>query len=208
MKNRYQARSEGSASDGVIRVRLYSADRLLCFAEVIDLWQGDDEFCQCFVSVLAGAPFEAFFWETPPQTRRTLDRPFEFVLVESSRLARVRANPAPFMEYFSSDRDVVDFASLGRDAWLVVPCPDNREAEYSHLAQFSRQAAKDRQFSFWRHVGACVAQRIGDKPLWLSTSGLGVCWLHVRLDSRPKYYTFEAYRTFSESGCVPQQSDR
>jgi len=30
---------------------------------------------------------------------------------------------------------------------------------------------------------------------WLSTSGLGVGWLHVRLDSRPKYYTYEPYKS-------------
>ncbi|MGI9175867.1 MAG: DUF6940 family protein [Rhodothermales bacterium] len=24
--------------------------------------------------------------------------------------------------------------------------------------------------------------------MWLSTAGGGVSWLHVRLDSRPKYY--------------------
>ena len=27
-----------------------------------------------------------------------------------------------------------------------------------------------------------------DQKLWVSTSGLGVFWLHLRLDSYPKYY--------------------
>ena len=30
--------------------------------------------------------------------------------------------------------------------------------------------------------------------LWLSTAGLGVYWLHLRLDTRPKYYSFQPYR--------------
>mmetsp|Transcript_9405 Transcript_9405/g.21189 ORF Transcript_9405/g.21189 Transcript_9405/m.21189 type:complete len:541 (+) Transcript_9405:444-2066(+) len=30
-------------------------------------------------------------------------------------------------------------------------------------------------------------------PVWLSTSGMGVPWLHVRLDSSPKYYTYHGF---------------
>jgi len=33
-------------------------------------------------------------------------------------------------------------------------------------------------------------------PRWLSTSGLGVSYLHVRIDKRPKYYSFDEYRNF------------
>jgi hypothetical protein len=29
---------------------------------------------------------------------------------------------------------------------------------------------------------------------WVSTSGLGVPWVHVRLDERPKYFQFGPYR--------------
>jgi hypothetical protein len=29
--------------------------------------------------------------------------------------------------------------------------------------------------------------------MWLSTSGLGVAWLHIRLDSTPKYYQHQPY---------------
>jgi hypothetical protein len=31
------------------------------------------------------------------------------------------------------------------------------------------------------------------KPVWFSTSGMGVAWLHFRLDRRPKYYTYRAF---------------
>ena len=39
-----------------------------------------------------------------------------------------------------------------------------------------------------------VAARLSDRPLWLSTSGAGVAWLHVRLDDRPKYIQHAPYR--------------
>jgi hypothetical protein len=31
--------------------------------------------------------------------------------------------------------------------------------------------------------------------MWVSTSGLGVYWLYIRLDSFPKYYNFQPYKT-------------
>jgi hypothetical protein len=31
------------------------------------------------------------------------------------------------------------------------------------------------------------------KAVWFSTSGMGVAWLHFRLDQRPKYYTYRAF---------------
>ncbi len=36
--------------------------------------------------------------------------------------------------------------------------------------------------------------RLNSKPVWLSTAGAGVSWLHVRLDDKPKYYGHAPYR--------------
>jgi hypothetical protein len=35
---------------------------------------------------------------------------------------------------------------------------------------------------------------VSDERRWLSTSGLGVSWLHMRLDSTPKYYNWQPYK--------------
>jgi hypothetical protein len=39
-----------------------------------------------------------------------------------------------------------------------------------------------------------MAQRLNEKPVWLSTAGGAVSWLHVRLDDRPKYYHYAMYK--------------
>lgn len=49
--------------------------------------------------------------------------------------------------------------------------------------------------ALWSHVGAALEARLGETPLWLSTAGMGVPWLHVRIVRRPKYYRHAAYRT-------------
>ncbi len=172
---------------------LLDKERPFTFTQVLQKWQSDEAFCAFFIKLLAEAPFDAYFWENPPVTQAMLERPFEFVLVAAPQLAQVPADRRAFANYFTND-PVVDFANLGGDAHLVVPCPQAPDDDFAHLAGFSRSAPPDQQHQFWQRVGLAVTNAVGERPLWVSTSGLGVYWLHVRLDSRPKYYTFRPYR--------------
>jgi hypothetical protein len=65
----------------------------------------------------------------------------------------------------------------------------------AHLAAFVRSASADVIDDLWSSVGRAVARRRAAKPdpVWISTAGLGVYWLHVRLDDRPKYYRHRAF---------------
>ncbi|HEY6725417.1 MAG TPA: hypothetical protein VI197_15385, partial [Polyangiaceae bacterium] len=76
----------------------------------------------------------------------------------------------------------------------IVPCPRAEPGAYAHLAAFLRGAPPDQREALLREVGLRTRQLIGAAPLWLSTSGLGVAWVHVRIDSRPKYYQYTPYR--------------
>ena len=169
--------------------------RVLTFAEVIDKWQNDTAFRTFFIALLAEAPFRAFFWETPPITHPTWYRPFEFVLIDSPVLANVRAEPHYFEKYFKEPvEDVVTFPNLGKDALLVVPSPVVSLSAYPHLAAFVRNAPASQIHTLWQAVGKVMEKQVDDQPVWLSTSGLGVYWLHIRLDSRPKYYQYLPYK--------------
>jgi hypothetical protein len=48
--------------------------------------------------------------------------------------------------------------------------------------------------AFWQKTAQEMLHHIGPRPTWLCTVGGGVAWLHVRLDSRPKYYSYGPYR--------------
>ena len=66
---------------------------------------------------------------------------------------------------------------------------------FAHFASFVRDKGASAQADrFLRATGAAVMERLGTLPLWVSTSGAGVYWLHLRLDSDPKYYTYAPYR--------------
>ena len=90
--------------------------------------------------------------------------------------------------YFSSAAAIATFPNLGGDATLVVPTPRADDSAYGHIAAFVRNAPTDQQHELWKAVADAMAANLADRPLWLSTAGAGVAWLHVRLDQRPKYY--------------------
>jgi hypothetical protein len=178
----------------VQRLHIRHGTTRMDYAGVLNALIFDTDFCVFFSALLANAPYAAYFWETPPVTEESAGQPFECVLVDSPALAGVTADAGAFAGYFTREAgDVVVFPSLGQDACLVAPCPRGPQAAYAHLAAFVRGAPHAQQQAFWVCVGETVLERLSGRPLWLSTSGLGVCWLHARLDSVPKYYTWRAY---------------
>ena len=109
------------------------------------------------------------------------------------KVAGLVSNAQAFAEHFRPDQSVATFANLGGDAVLVAPSPADGGDNYSHLASFVATAPASQQDALWKAVGEACNRRIGTKPVWISTAGLGVGWLHVRLDDRPKYYRHTPY---------------
>lgn len=164
------------------------------YRDASSAWLTDDEARASLLEALSRVPFAGFRWECPPLTSSTAGRPFEFVVVGDSSLARA-ADFGPFATHLASaSGDVVSFPTLGRDAQLVVPVPTRPMRDYSHLAAFLRNSPEQSQHSLLTEVARQVLARISERPLWLSTAGGGVAWLHVRLDSTPKYYAHQPYR--------------
>jgi hypothetical protein len=168
----------------------------MAFKDVFRGWQVDAEFRSFFTALLSSAPFVDFRWETPPLTTTSANRPFEFVLVNDPGLAPL-ADPRAFIEHFdkpTTNLGVVAFSNLGKDALLVVPCPLGPATTYRHLGTLLREAPDPQKHSLWKAIGEVTEQALGTSPIWLSTAGAGVSWLHVRIDQRPKYYAYQPYR--------------
>ena len=202
-------RTEMLEEGAACRYSLLHDGQPLSRGDVLALWQEDAVFVSSFTRLLAEAPFEAYFWEMPPLTSTSLGQPFEFVLTDSPQLARVSADPRAFAVHFSAagGEPIAAFPNLGGDACLVTPSPVSTGGACPHLAAFSRLAPQAVQQALWQRVGREADARLGDDPLWVSTSGLGVYWLHVRLDEHPKYYTWKPY-TLTDPSSAERYSTR
>lgn len=166
-----------------------SLQRFLC------LLMENNDFINWYNQVLANTDFDAFFWENKPVTIDNLDEIYECTLVKSTTLAHVLPDQSTFDSYFKPHKNAVAFPNLGGDAQLVVPCPMSPDSStYTQIGSFVRQAPDHQITYFWQLVGKEMLDNIQSEPRWLSTSGLGVYWLHVRVDSVPKYYQTEEYK--------------
>mmetsp|Transcript_16336 Transcript_16336/g.23719 ORF Transcript_16336/g.23719 Transcript_16336/m.23719 type:complete len:216 (-) Transcript_16336:5155-5802(-) len=165
--------------------------------------------------------FKGVFFETKGVTCESSKREFfSFVVLKSPALARIsRPDPDSFAEHFARARRAspglppvaITFENLGRDALLISPMPlaerreysgyfgSGRSPEYAHFPFLTSAPAPDVS-ELLRLMAASYLNRLitrGTRNVWLNTSGLGVSWLHVRLDSSPKYYQ---YRPFARIG--------
>lgn len=194
-------------SDNVQRVEIIETGSglPLSFAAVFALLASNPAFATFFTSTLAASPWPAFFWECKAVTIARLETvPYEHVVVRAPRFAP--ADPTAFAEHFSKCGDTsgaAHFASLGGDAMLVAPCERGERSHYSDIAAFVRGAAPAQHAQLWQTVGRAFKRTLnarGDALTWVSTEGSGVPWLHIRLDSAPKYYHHQPYANPKATG--------
>jgi hypothetical protein len=178
------------------RYRLRACGGPLSFRGLFTALAGDATAADRYSELLLASGLRAAWWEFPALRGGDLDRPAEFVLLDAPALDRLTPDPGPFSNSFETapDDDVVSFPNLGGDALLIVPRPVGADSQYVHLLAFLRNAPRPQARELWRMTAGAMLRETGDDPVWLSTAGLGVAWLHVRLDSRPKYYSHAPYK--------------
>lgn len=171
----------------------------LRFDQLLARWraQPDDGLRREWTDALRALPYAACFWELPALHPAMLETPFECVCLDAPSLAAVRrpADRDSFQRAFAVD-DGAPFASfenLGGDALLIAPRPRSAADDYRHLLHFLRRAPAADADALWQRIALELSERIARQTVWLSTAGLGVNWLHVRLDRRPKYFQHRPY---------------
>jgi len=155
--------------------------------------------------LIADSPYEGVFFETPGVDAKSVSTTtMEFVLVNAPSLAQYaesRPDEASFAEHLGScskEQTVCAFDNLGRDARLIAPRKTPIGAKdakvYSHLASFVWGATEYQIADLWRLAASEYLRAVQSEKTWFSTNGMGVAWLHIRLDSRPKYYQYAPFK--------------
>lgn len=196
--DRFQARNELDEAGSVSFFSIAEKGRTLSYREVLDYWLSDDDFIDFYLSLLDGASFDSYVWETPSITESSWGGDFEFVLLNTPMSAG-RADPETYRKYYepeNGDAGIVVFDNLRGDSRLVVPSPLTPGINYGNLASFLREAPAPQRRALWRVVAKAARAELKREstPTWISVAGGGIQWLHVRLDHTPRYYRHAPYR--------------
>jgi len=175
-------------------------NKKLTYKEFIGFLKAKDkEFLKTFREVLNEVANElsAYFWECVPVSSSTVNKEFEFVITKSEELNNITQNYSEFQEYIDMNFDckVASFLSLNKNATLIIPIP-KQQVNYKNLKEFVANASLEQWEELWQKVGEKMEESLlnaGDAPRWLSTSGLNVHYLHVRINNSPKHYSHEEY---------------
>lgn len=190
----YQSQKKTLQKGKAYKYILYFGDEQLQYSGFLVRLQNESVFRSFFIELLTNIPFRSYQWETPPLSLSSVTRPFQFVVTSNPGID-LPPDPGPFLQYFnsSSGSSAAVFNNLGNDARLIAPVPTRQDLNYSHIGVFTKEAPLEQQHALWQTVGRITQDQITDEPLWLNTAGGGVAWLHIRLDSRPKYYRHRPY---------------
>ena len=129
-----------------------------------------------------------FFWETAPLT--SLNSPFKQRFVKAPQLKSLKEDYSAFQSHFKNlnpRTSVVSFWNKSGDTRLIVPVPLQGHT-YTTLKEFIDTAPRSQRIAFWKKAAKEIKKLVKVSPLWVSTHGLGVPFLHLRISDSPKYF--------------------
>eukprot|EP00477_Mikrocytos_mackini_P002256 GAHX01002488.1.p1 GENE.GAHX01002488.1~~GAHX01002488.1.p1 ORF type:complete len:291 (+),score=45.59 GAHX01002488.1:50-922(+) len=140
--------------------------------------------------------FDAYYFEVIKVQKSELNtKVFEFVLIKTS-IKNIQ-DAATFGTKIENSALAVVFDSTSSPPAKLV-CPHKGTESYNaHLAIYARNSS-DEEFEYtWRLAFKTFFEDIdsaGNKVRYLSTHGQAVLWLHIRIESTPKYYHYNEYK--------------
>ena len=179
---------------GGMEFGLRISGRELTYADVLRIMDVEPALWHTLLkgAVLACNDSSAVFMEWPRITQHTITAPFRCALTGTNELAGVKPNPKAFN--IDSEHEVVITPNLSGDAMLVIPSLQAKR-DYSHLRAFLENCTDQRLIEiYWKNTANQIRQAVKRTGYtWVSTHGLGIPWLHIRISTVPKYYVHGAY---------------
>jgi len=185
--------------------KIYRGSTPMTAKDVMTSFQEDVNFNFWWIDYLSS--FEKpYFFECAPVTESNFDtKEFKFEIIESEELShRYWTNLEDFSEYIKKTNKIktASFLNLRKDTTLLIPQPLKGIDinSYSQLYTFMKDAPLRQKIDFWKDVGqqfensllsgssGSSSSKLSKKPLYMSTHGLGVSYIHIRFANKPKYY--------------------
>ena len=165
--------------------------------EIIDNWSKGPTWSSHGPPQLIGDPIfdeiDKFRWNTS-----YISKDFKSVFRQKKKRAEKlpdTQNYESFKEYIKKEKNkkngnkyATSFYNLNKDTRLVIPMP-RRGKNYATLTHFLLFAPQIQIRNFWKYVAKQIKKEMKkNERLYVSTHGMGVPYMHVRISSKPKYY--------------------
>lgn len=175
-------------------------NKLLTYLELMKLSRTlQIKFYKLIQRVLHNSPYSQYLLEFAPVSWNTISTTIlEFVLIPTRGLFQT-SNINTYKEYgidtINRSKDIIHFPNLSKDTLLICPCYNRKYNinSYSHIGSFFQSNNTKQQLNLLKYmftVYAYILQYRPNKIYYMSTHGKGVAWLHIRIDSKPKYIQY------------------
>jgi hypothetical protein len=175
----------------IIRINLYIYNIMSKnWSVVLDEWENGD------YPKIPSHIKNPFLWRTSV-INNNLDLPYKEEHIEDKRLLTMsKQNYLPFLNKPSSllskknenKKYAIASINLPKDTILVIPKP-RQNKNFANIYYFMKNASKIQQKELWKLVAkqAKIMLKKYDN-IWISSQGLGISYLHIRICNFPKYY--------------------
>ena len=133
-----------------------------------------------------------FIWRTSV-INANKDMSYKEEFIENNSLICETHDLDTYKPHFEKNKNknkkyAINFKNFVGDTMLIIPTPRINK-NYSNLFYFMINASNTQQEEFWKEVVKQIRLLLKTYTyLWISTHGLGVDYLHVRICTYPKYY--------------------
>ena len=165
----------------------------ISFGDAMKLLNMNKSFRSLVAEAFKRVPFKHYmFGFTKINSEADKRNPFKIFFKNSPEFKNITADPEPFLQYFQdSKKKWTKFLNIGRDTLLLVPCPPKAQPNYEYYKSIGdyveNHSSKDFE-EVLKNIGY-IASRL-KAPMYINTHGFGVHWLHIRIDTKPKYCTW------------------
>lgn len=120
------------------------------------------------------------------------------MVTKNEELDNINQNYAEYQKYIDENLGsyVASFSSLHKNATLIIPILQNEVSNFKNLKEFTNNSSLEQWEALWQKVSEKMEESLlnaNGASRWLSTSGLNVHYLHVRINNSPKHYCYEEY---------------
>lgn len=166
------------------------------------------ENAMAITEIMETVEFDQVYFECPAMSHATSkENQFEFVLIDAPEIVKF-VNSRAGQRSMDSFRDIfagntrgmaLSFMNISKESWLVAPRkdPEREQRTYTHLKPFAEGANENEIVALWGELCRKLNELMEEdkqRSYYLSTNGLSVAWLHIRIDETPKYYNYQKYR--------------